>query len=166
MLKIIFGIIMILLPVYKTFSVDIPIKITGTIIIPPCEINNGKSIDVDFGNVMINNIESGRYNKKITFPVKCSYHQGDAHISIFGNNIESNNQIIATNIDGLGIILHQGSKGEILTVNSEAVISSGLKNKHSELSEIQLTAELYKDPGVNIETGVFNTSITIRIRYI
>lgn len=46
------------------WAVDIPINITGTIIIPPCQINNSNPVDVDFGNIRVSELEEGA-NKQV-----------------------------------------------------------------------------------------------------
>lgn len=56
-------------------AVDVPVRIYGTIIIPPCEINS-EPVNVDFGNVQEEKINSRTYDKKIIVPVRCPYHQG------------------------------------------------------------------------------------------
>ncbi|MCM4428820.1 fimbrial protein, partial [Escherichia coli] len=56
---IIFFIINLLLS--KAWAVDIPINITGSIIIPPCEINDGNAINVDFGNIRTTELEKHEY---------------------------------------------------------------------------------------------------------
>ncbi|EIY4689990.1 type 1 fimbrial protein [Escherichia coli] len=65
-------------------AVDVPVRIYGTIIIPPCEINSGEPVNVDFGNVQEEKINSRTYDKKIIVPVRCPYHQGDVSLTITG----------------------------------------------------------------------------------
>ncbi|EFN8479515.1 type 1 fimbrial protein, partial [Escherichia coli] len=50
----------------KAWAVDIPINITGSIIIPPCEINNGDAINVDFGNIRATELEKREYKKTVS----------------------------------------------------------------------------------------------------
>ncbi|EJN7307237.1 type 1 fimbrial protein, partial [Escherichia coli] len=71
-------------------AVDVPVRIYGTIIIPPCEINSGEPVNVDFGNVQEEKINSRTYDKKIIVPVRCPYHQGDVSLTITAASIIEN----------------------------------------------------------------------------
>ncbi|WP_157903108.1 fimbrial protein [Escherichia coli] len=88
-------------------AVDVPVRIYGTIIIPPCEINSGEPVNVDFGNVQEEKINSRTYDKKIIVPVRCPYHQGDVSLTITAASIIENADVVATDIEGLGILLYE-----------------------------------------------------------
>lgn len=49
------------------WAVDIPINITGTIIIPPCQINNSNPVDVDFGNIRVSELDTKEHIKVVSF---------------------------------------------------------------------------------------------------
>lgn len=97
------------------WAVDIPINITGTIIIPPCQINNSNPVDVDFGNIRVSELDTKEHIKVVSFPVYCPYHQGEAYVKMTGQSMTGKDNVLATNIDGLGIELYQGGLETILS---------------------------------------------------
>ncbi|HGC5431963.1 TPA: fimbrial protein, partial [Escherichia coli] len=110
-------------------AVDVPVRIYGTIIIPPCEINSGEPVNVDFGNVQEEKINSRTYDKKIIVPVRCPYHQGDVSLTITAASIIENADVVATDIEGLGILLYEEGNNKPLSLNNAATISTGLRGK-------------------------------------
>ncbi|HFV8933175.1 TPA: fimbrial protein, partial [Escherichia coli] len=115
-------------------AVDVPVRIYGTIIIPPCEINSGEPVNVDFGNVQEEKINSRTYDKKIIVPVRCPYHQGDVSLTITAASIIENADVVATDIEGLGILLYEEGNNKPLSLNNAATISTGLRGKGEEYS--------------------------------
>ncbi|EFA7708755.1 fimbrial protein, partial [Escherichia coli] len=125
-------------------AVDVPVRIYGTIIIPPCEINSGEPVNVDFGNVQEEKINSRTYDKKIIVPVRCPYHQGDVSLTITAASIIENADVVATDIEGLGILLYEEGNNKPLSLNNAATISTGLRGKGEEYSDFTFIASLYK----------------------
>ena len=64
----------------KTQAADVPIKITGTIQIPPCEVNEGKVIVVDFKDVSVTDEANKNNLRKVVVPFRCNYSQGTAYV--------------------------------------------------------------------------------------
>ncbi|EHL4974795.1 fimbrial protein, partial [Escherichia coli] len=123
-------------------AVDVPVRIYGTIIIPPCEINSGEPVNVDFGNVQEEKINSRTYDKKIIVPVRCPYHQGDVSLTITAASIIENADVVATDIEGLGILLYEEGNNKPLSLNNAATISTGLRGKGEEYSNFTFIASL------------------------
>ncbi|HGU1650745.1 TPA: fimbrial protein, partial [Escherichia coli] len=121
-------------------AVDVPVRIYGTIIIPPCEINSGEPVNVDFGNVQEEKINSRTYDKKIIVPVRCPYHQGDVSLTITAASIIENADVVATDIEGLGILLYEEGNNKPLSLNNAATISTGLRGKGEEYSNFTFIA--------------------------
>ncbi|HFU8209032.1 TPA: fimbrial protein, partial [Escherichia coli] len=136
-------------------AVDVPVRIYGTIIIPPCEINSGEPVNVDFGNVQEEKINSRTYDKKIIVPVRCPYHQGDVSLTITAASIIENADVVATDIEGLGILLYEEGNNKPLSLNNAATISTGLRGKGEEYSNFTFIASLYKYGKNKLKKGVF-----------
>ena len=147
-------------------AVDVPVRIYGTIIIPPCEINSGEPVNVDFGNVQEEKINSRTYDKKIIVPVRCPYHQGDVSLTITAASIIENADVVATDIEGLGILLYEEGNNKPLSLNNAATISTGLRGKGEEYSNFTFIASLYKYGKNNLGIGVFRATVMIDIYYI
>ncbi|MCK2297128.1 fimbrial protein [Escherichia coli] len=147
-------------------AVDVPVRIYGTIIIPPCEINSGEPVNVDFGNVQEEKINSRTYDKKIIVPVRCPYHQGDVSLTITAASIIENADVVATDIEGLGILLYEEGNNKPLSLNNAATISTGLRGKGEEYSNFTFIASLYKYGKNKLKKGVFRAIVMIDIYYI
>ncbi|EGK2927634.1 fimbrial protein [Escherichia coli] len=147
-------------------AVDVPVRIYGTIIIPPCEINSGEPVNVDFGNVQEEKINSRTYDKKIIVPVRCPYHQGDVSLTITAASIIENADVVATDIEGLGILLCEEGNNKPLSLNNAATISTGLRGKGEEYSNFTFIASLYKYGKNKLKKGVFRATVMIDIYYI
>ncbi|EII7062059.1 fimbrial protein, partial [Escherichia coli] len=139
-------------------AVDVPVRIYGTIIIPPCEINSGEPVNVDFGNVQEERINSRTYDKKIIVPVRCPYHQGDVSLTITAASIIENADVVATDIEGLGILLYEEGNNKPLSLNNAATISTGLRGKGEEYSNFTFIASLYKYGKNKLKKGVFRAT--------
>ncbi|HFU8638588.1 TPA: fimbrial protein, partial [Escherichia coli] len=139
-------------------AVDVPVRIYGTIIIPPCEINSGEPVNVDFGNVQEEKINSRTYDKKIIVPVRCPYHQGDVSLTITAASIIENADVVATDIEGLGILLYEEGNNKPLSLNNAATISTGLRGKGEEYSNFTFIASLYKYGKNKLKKGVFRAT--------
>ncbi|MCS1308491.1 fimbrial protein, partial [Escherichia coli] len=98
----------LLLTSAQVLAVDVPIKITGTIQIPPCEVNEGREIVVDFKDVSVTDVANERNRRKVDVPFRCSYSQGTAYVKVTGTQLGSNTNVLKTNVDNFGIALYQG----------------------------------------------------------
>ncbi|EFH6364480.1 fimbrial protein, partial [Escherichia coli] len=65
---------------YRVLAMDIPVEITGEIQVPPCQVNNGKIIEVKFGDVSVADVSNQRNRRKVIIPVTCGYAQGTAYV--------------------------------------------------------------------------------------
>ncbi len=147
-------------------AIDVPVRIYGTIIIPPCEINSGEPVNVDFGNVQEEKINSRTYDKKIIVPVRCPYHQGDVSLTITAASIIENADVVATDIEVLGILLYEEGNNKPFSLNNAATISTGLRGKGEEYSNFTFIASLYKYGKNKLKKGVFRATVMIDIYYI
>lgn len=156
----------------KAWAVDTLVNITGTIIIPPCEINNGNAVNVDFGNIRISELENHGNRKIVSFPINCSYHQGNAYVKITGPAMYGKDHILTTNVNGLGIALYQGESGVNHLRLGDGPSGHGYKeidalsDKNAERSLFTFTASIYKVENITINGGEFKTTALIHIIYL
>lgn len=154
------------------WAVDIPINITGTIVIPPCQINNNNPVDVDFGNIRVSELDTKEHIKVVSFPIYCPYHQGEAYVKITGQRMTGKDNVLATNIDELGIELYQGEgTGNYLILGNGNSgygykVTNALSEKNVERTTFTFTAKIYKAQGVTINSGEFSASALINIVYL
>lgn len=154
------------------WAVDIPINITGTIIIPPCQINNSNPVDVDFGNIRVSELDTKEHIKVVSFPIYCPYHQGEVYVKMTGQSMTGKDNVLATNIDGLGIELYQGEgTGNHLILGSGSSgygyeVINALAEKNVERTTFTFTAKIYKKENATINPGEFNASVIMDIVYL
>ncbi|HAW0905886.1 TPA: fimbrial protein [Escherichia coli] len=154
-------------------SVDIPINITGIIQIPPCQVNNGKVIEVEFGNVSVTDVANERNRRKVTVPVTCDYAQGRAYVKVIGSQLGSNTNVLATDVSNFGIALYQGDGTSIKLTLGDGTnngqdfigfpIQTGLSGKES--GTFTFTAIPFKEGNTELETRAFRASANMSISY-
>lgn len=80
---------------------------------PPCTINNGNQVDVDFGaTVGINNINGVNYLKPVNYTITCEKGAPDSSVMLTfsGTATDFDTSAVQTNVTGLGIrVLESGS---------------------------------------------------------
>ncbi|HCQ3759158.1 TPA: fimbrial protein [Escherichia coli] len=87
---------------------DIQINIRGNIYIPPCTINNGQNIMVDFGNINPEQVDNSSGEVTKTISISCPYKRGTPWIKVTGNAMGGQKNVLATNVVSFGIALYQG----------------------------------------------------------
>lgn len=161
-------------------STDVNITITAEITIPPCVVNGGSPISVDFGSMEVTKVDGQFYAKSTTVPVSCTYYNGTAHVKVTGTPLpgapDNVLQTDATGTNGasLGVALYQGS-----SVNSSYPLrlgggsegkgyplTQGWTGDGSAASTFSLTAVPYKQGSDSLEAGPFIATATMSITYL
>ncbi len=68
---------------------DVQISIRGNVYIPPCTINNGQNIVVDFGNINPEHVDNSRGEVTKTISISCTYKSGSPWIKVTGRPVFS-----------------------------------------------------------------------------
>ncbi|HHU9932681.1 TPA: fimbrial protein, partial [Escherichia coli] len=68
----------------RALAMDIPVEITGVIQVPPCQVNNGEVIEVNFGDISVTDVSNQHNRRKVIIPVTCGYAQGTAYVKVTG----------------------------------------------------------------------------------
>jgi len=167
-LRLISGLfIFLLVPLHLSQAYDIPVNITGNIIIPSCTINNGNQFTVPFGAVRVSELGSNPHRQTVTLPVSCPDHQGTAYVRVTGTEVtSSNNNVVQTSLPGLGIALYQGDTSTPLQLG-QGTSGYGYELADNILTEASFTfsAELYKIPDNTVMPGAFSATAIISITY-
>lgn len=142
------------------------INLSGTLVEPPpCTINDGGPISIDFGdNVGINRVDGTNYTQKINYTITC---EEDPHnnpwvmgLTIVGTKTSFDGAAIQAQIDGststdLGIKMHLD--GKYFTLNERREISQE--------SPPVLEAVPLKNPGATLPEGPFHATATLLADY-
>lgn len=136
------------------------LKFHGTLISPPsCTISNGNTIEVEFGDVLINKIDGTRYIKDVPYEITCDSTLRDESmamtLTLSGAATSFNNAAITTTVPGLGIELQQNDTpfvlGSTITVDEQSIPT--------------LKAVPVKQSGVALVEGEFDATATLQVDY-
>ncbi len=164
----------------SVYAVDVNIKITGEIYIPPCEINSGRDINVSFGNMSLYEVDGYKNAKTETITVRCDYYQGTPYVRVTGAQMTGgDNHVLKTsgaNSSALGIALYQG--GSVDTAYPLRIgageqgqfgykIMRGLAGENTGTGQFTFTAVPYKKYGSGtLNAGNFSATATMSISYL
>lgn len=125
---------------------------------PPCTINNGEQVDVDFGDrVGVNKVDGQNYMKTVNYRITCG--QGASGLAmglkVTGSASGFDAAALQTNITDLGIRLLQN--GQPFTLNKRMNIDAA--------NPPVLQAVPVKKPGVELKAGAFTVTATLLADY-
>ncbi|MFO6428149.1 fimbrial protein [Escherichia coli] len=139
--------------------------------IPPCRVNEGRVIEVDFGDIAVTDVANERNRRVKQIPVTCDNNQGNAWIKVTGSE-ELGAMIIylATNIQNFGIALYQGEG-----TSTKLILGDGQSNGQNTIgyrltngftgSHFTFTAVPFKNGSNDLATGSFSASANMSISY-
>lgn len=161
-------------------AVDVNIKITGEIYIPPCKINGDTAagILVDFDKISLYEVDGRNHAKTTAVTVSCDYYQGTPYIRLEGGELRTGDNILKTagaNDTALGIALYQGS--DVNTAYPLKVgpgeqgkygykITRGLTGQNSKSGMFTFTAVPVKYGSEALTAGTFSATTTMSISYL
>lgn len=140
---------------------DVQINITGEIYSPPCTINNGENIIIDFKNINIETVDNTSGGVTKTINIKCSYTNGFPRINVIGNKLEGQNNVLATNITNFGIALFQGTgPSPIRLGEGNNRLMTGIGS-----STFTFTSVPFKNGSGTLSPGAFKATARMNIFY-
>lgn len=136
------------------------LKFHGTLISPPnCTINNDQTIDVEFGNMLINKIDGTCYAQNVPYEITCDSTVRDEAmamtLTLSGSVSDFNQAAVNTSVAGLGIELRQNDQPFTL----------GSTIKVNEQSIPVLKAIPVKKSGASLTEGGFDATATLQVDY-
>lgn len=166
--------------IQSAIAVDINIKITGEIYIPPCKINgNDEEIQVSFGNMSLYDVDGHKNAVTKNITVNCDYYQGTPYIRMDGMVLSgAGDNVLKTtgaNSSTLGVALYQGSdvnNSYPLRIGAGDQgkygykITRGLTGQNTATGQFTFTAVPWKLGGGTLNAGKFSAVATMRISYL
>lgn len=133
------------------------ITVTAKVVVPPCVVNNGNVISVDFGDaILIPQINGQNYRTTIPYTIQCDVSAPDAlKLQIRGSGATFNSDALETSQSGLGIVFYQD--GQPLALNDKLDVS------YSALPTFE--AAPVKEMGTKLLGGAFTAGATLAIYY-
>ncbi|QWZ48823.1 fimbrial protein [Enterobacter bugandensis] len=135
------------------------IKVMVNISIPPCTINNGQTIDVDFGDsIYTTDVAKGIYSVPVNYSLDCQGMEADKtlQMTISGTGEDFDSSYLKTSMPGLGIKLI--ANGVDFPLNSKLDFKTATDKP-------ELVAVLVKDPAQDLSTGEFTAGATMEVSY-
>ncbi|HCQ3845066.1 TPA: fimbrial protein [Escherichia coli] len=147
---------------------DVQINIRGNIYIPPCTINNGQNIVVDFGNINPEHVDNSRGEVTKNISISCPYKSGSPWIKVVGSAMSgTQNNVLATNIANFGIALYQGTGVSIPLLLGDGsgngyTVTAGLDSTRSTFT---FTSVPFRNGNGVLSGGVFMAAANMKIVY-
>ncbi|WP_130099543.1 fimbrial protein [Siccibacter turicensis] len=135
------------------------LTVTVTILLPPCDINNNQTIDVDFGNnVITTEVAQGVYEKPVNYTLDCSGMDTSRTLKmrIAGTGASFDNNVLKTSIASLGVKIKKN--GADYPINSDISFAS-------QSDKPVFTAQLVQETGSRLPTGAFSAGATMTVDY-
>lgn len=147
-------------PVINEDNTGTKINIKATIIAPPpCKVNAGRDIEVDFGQIGINKIDGVNFKKKIDYGVTCEIVQESRQLKlkVTGTAASFDAKLLNTTVTGLAIRL-ETSPSQQIEVNKAIDVTLG--------NLPELYAIPIKNASAVLSEGDFTSSATLQVDYL
>lgn len=128
---------------------------------PPCEINGGQPVEIDFGEVGINKIDGENYARTFTLTYDCQGTSTDKILRYLGSTTAFDTAAVQSNIADFGIRLaHRTPEGAVipLTVGSTLRLASDVGSSTFVVTPV-------KKAGAELQEGAFNAGATLQLNY-
>ncbi|HCR3451288.1 TPA: fimbrial protein, partial [Citrobacter werkmanii] len=90
-------------------TLGLTVNITGDVVVPPCIINGGSPVEVNFGDIPVPDIGKAAFWQKKSIPVTCAYSGGVPHVMVIGTQLQgAETNVLETSVARFGIALYQG----------------------------------------------------------
>lgn len=157
--KMCLGVLLAAAPLMLQAATTVTVKVT-VMAPPPCVINDNKTIEVAFGEVMTTRVNGSNYKMPVDYSLSCSGQSNNAmKLQVQGNGAAFDGKVLKTaEKTGLGIQLLQGSGG-----NTRLAVNSWLNFTYPNKPE--LWAVPVKQSGVTLSGGVFTAAATLKVAY-
>lgn len=134
-------------------------KFSGTLIEPPpCTINDGGEVDVNFGNrVGVSKVDGVNYLQPVNYRITCSPGAGawNMTLEVVGTPADYDEAAVESNMDDLAVRLLQN--GKRFTLNNPIPIKLN--------APPTLAAVPVKRPGAELKEGAFEATATLLAVY-
>ncbi len=141
-------------------AADSDITFHGTLVSPPaCAISDGKTVEVEFRDVIIDNINGNNFRQNVPYTITCDPDVRDdaweMTLSWTGSQTSYDNAAIETNVTGLGIELQQN--GQPFTLGTPLKINLS--------TPPTLQAVPVKASDASLSEGTFSAWATLQVDY-
>lgn len=128
---------------------------------PPCEINGGQPVEIDFGEVGINKIDGENYSQTFKIIYDCQGASTAKILRYQGNVTAFDAAAVQSNIENFGIRLaHRTPDGGVspLTVGSTLLLAADVGSSTFVVTPV-------KKSGAELLEGAFTAGATLQLNY-
>lgn len=150
----------------------VDMNFTGNLVVPPCVINGGRDVFMEWGNVDITRVPDGNVgfagaSKQVTLSLSCPYAIGVPNMYVTGDRFTGHafyGGAVKTTKEDLLVYLHAtGITTGTLIINGKTPIT--LTGAGTEKS-VTLTGYLARTPGfTSLTPGPFNGIVALNVVY-
>ncbi|MGF6191338.1 fimbrial protein [Serratia sp. 2723] len=136
------------------------VEIKVEVSVPPCTINGGQAVEIDFGKIGVSKVDGENYQQPFELIYECAGASTDMLLRYLGVVTTFDNAAVQSNIPQLGIRLQQQKSGTMtpFDVGSTLAIPSSQKSS-------QFIAMPVKKAGVTLQEGIFTAGATLQLEY-
>ncbi|BEM58655.1 pilus protein [Serratia marcescens] len=127
---------------------------------PPCSINGGKPVEIDFGAVGVNKVDGDNYRQTFTLEYECEGTNSDMQLRYLGNATDFDSAAVQTNIADFGIRLQHQRNGVVTPFKV-----GGTLPIPSYQGSSNFIAAPVKKAGVALKEGAFTATATLQLEY-
>ncbi|WP_273855338.1 fimbrial protein [Serratia liquefaciens] len=127
---------------------------------PPCEINDGKPVEINFGDVGVNKVDGKNYAQPFTITYKCEGARVYSSLRHVGAVTAFDKAAVQSNIADFGIHLAIEKNGK--TAPFDIGSTMGIEPDRNSSSFI---ATPVKKAGVRLQEGAFTATAMLQMEY-
>ena len=148
-------------PAYAVPQTNTDITYSGTLLdAPPCTLNGGEPVEIDFGEVGVNKVDGQNYAQTFTVIYECEGTTTDMVLRYLGTVTSFDAAAVQSNIPEFGIRLQHQKDGAI----TPFVVGSTLPIPSYQGSS-QFIAVPVKNAGAELQEGAFTAAATLQLEY-
>ncbi|MGQ6230874.1 fimbrial protein [Serratia sp. IR-2025] len=137
------------------------LNFSGTLVdMPPCNINDGQPLDIEFGEMGINKVDGTNYAQTFTIIYDCEGTSKDKVLRYLGNVTAFDKAAVQSNIADFGIQLRHSRNESVTPFEVGQTIPIA-----SYTSSSTFIATPVKKAGVELREGAFTAGATLQLEY-
>lgn len=127
---------------------------------PPCKINGGEPVEIDFGEVGVNKVDGQNYAQTFRIMYDCEGTSTDKMLRYLGTATAFDTAAVQSTIPEFGIQLRHQKDGAITPFAVGSVLAIPAYQGSS-----QFIATPVKNAGAELQEGAFTAAATLQLEY-
>ncbi|HIE1345157.1 TPA: fimbrial protein [Serratia marcescens] len=146
---------------YAVPQTNTDVTYSGTLLdAPPCSLNGGEPIEIDFGEVGVNKVDGQNYAQTFTVIYECEGTTTDMVLRYLGAKTTFDTAAVQSNIPDFGIRLQHQKDGVITPFELGSTLAIPSYQGSS-----QFIAAPVKNAGAELQEGAFTAAAALQLEY-